>query len=224
MGAIIPNMGTIRPGLSETLFTKTQRGVLSLLFDDPERSYYANEIVRHARAGIGTVQRELERLVAAGLLTVARVGNQKHYQANRQSPIFDEMEAIVSKTMTRASRALPARAPAVQEARARYEVGSGKLPLDVPKRRLEALCRRYGVKRLGVFGSAARGETTGSSDVDLLVEFGNKAQTSLFDMVRLKEDLSRLFGRKVDLATPAILENPYRRRSVLKDLREIYAA
>ena len=209
-------MGTTRPGLSETLFTKTQRGVLSLLFGDPERSYYANEIVRHARAGIGTVQRELERLVAAGLLTVARVGNQKHYRVNRQSPIFDEMEAIVSKTM--------ARAPAVHEARARHEVGSGKFPLEVPRRRLEALCRRHGVKRLGVFGSAARGETTGSSDVDLLVEFGNKAQTSLFDMVRLKEDLSRLFGRKVDLATSAILENPYRRRSVLKDLREIYAA
>jgi predicted nucleotidyltransferase len=224
MGAIIPNMGTIRPGLSETLFTKTQRGVLSLLFNDPERSYYANEIVRHARAGIGTVQRELGRLVAAGLLTVARVGNQKHYRANRQSPIFDEMEVIVLKTMARASRALPARPPAVHEARARYDVGSRNLPLEVPKRRLEALCRRHGVKRLGVFGSAARGETTGSSDIDLLVEFGNKAQTSLFDMVRLKEDLSRLFGRKVDLATPAILENPYRRRSVLKDLREIYAA
>jgi predicted nucleotidyltransferase len=219
MGAIIPNMGTKRPGLSETLFTKTQRGILSLLFDDPERSYYANEIVRHAQAGIGTVQRELARLVASGLLTVARVGNQKHYRANRQSPIFDEMEAIVVKTMARASRA-----PAVHEVRARYDVGSGKLPLEVPKRRLEALCRRHGVKRLGVFGSAARRETTGASDIDLLVEFGNEAQTSLFDMVRLQEELSRLFGRKVDLATPAILENPYRRRSVLKDLREIYAA
>jgi predicted nucleotidyltransferase len=217
-------MGTTKPGLSETLFTKTQRGVLSLLFGDPERSYYANEIVRYAQAGIGAVQRELERLVAAGLLTVARVGNQKHYKANRQSPIFDEMEAIVSKTMARTSHALPGHPPAVHEARARYEVGYGKLPLDVPKRRLEALCRRHGVKRLGVFGSVARGETTGSSDVDLLVEFGNKAQSSLFDMVRLQGELSRLFGRKVDLATPAILENPYRRRSILRDLREIYAA
>lgn len=62
------------------------------------------------------------------------------------------------------------------------------------------------------------------TSIDLLVEFKKEAQTSLFDMVRLQEELSRLFGRKVDLATPAILENPYRRRSVLKDLREIYAA
>jgi predicted nucleotidyltransferase len=43
-------------------------------------------------------------------------------------------------------------------------------------------------------------------------------------MARLQEELSRLFGRKVDLATSAILENSYRRRAILKDLREIYAA
>ena len=73
-------------------------------------------------------------------------------------------------------------------------------------------------------GSAARGDATESSDVDLLVEFEKGAETSLFDMVRLQEELSRLLGRKVDLATPAILENPYRRQAVLKDLREIYAA
>ena len=60
MGVIIPNMGTSKESLSETLFSKTQRGVLGLLFGNPERSYYANEIVRHAQAGIGTVQRELD--------------------------------------------------------------------------------------------------------------------------------------------------------------------
>jgi len=43
-------------------------------------------------------------------------------------------------------------------------------------------------------------------------------------MVRMQDELSRLFGRKVDLATSAVLENPYRRRSILKDLRELYAA
>jgi predicted nucleotidyltransferase len=221
MGVIIPNMGTSKESLSETLFSKTQRGVLGLLFGNPERTYYANEIVRHARAGIGTVQRELERLAAAGLLTVSRVGNQKHYQANRESPIFSEMEAIVLKTMEPEAGV---RRLAARETRARYAAGRKKPALDVPKRQLETVCRRHRVRRLGVFGSAARGEATGASDVDLLVEFEKEAQTSLFDMVRLQEELSRLFGRKVDLATPAILENPYRRRSVLKDLREIYAA
>ena len=103
MRAIIPNMGTIKEELSAILFSKTQRGVLALLFANPERSYYANEIVRHVKAGTGAVHRELERLAAAGLLTVSRVGNQKHYQANHQSPIFEEMEAIVQKTMEPAS-------------------------------------------------------------------------------------------------------------------------
>jgi predicted nucleotidyltransferase len=221
MGIIIPNMGTIDSGLSETLFSKTQRGVLGLLFGNPQRSYYANEIVRHARAGIGAVQRELERLAAAGLLTVTRIGNQKHYQANRRSPIFEELEAIVLKTMTPGpeTRGLVAR-----ESRAPYAVGKKAPPLNLPRRSLERLCRRHGVRRLGIFGSAARGDMTGSSDVDLLVEFDDESRKSLFDMVRLQEELSRLFGRKVDLATPAILENPYRRHAVLKDLREIYAA
>lgn len=221
MGVIIPNMGTNNVSPSEILFTKTQRRVLGLLFGNPQRSYYANEVVRYARAGIGAVQRELQRLAAAGLLSVSRVGNQKHYQANRQSPIFDELEAIVLKIMEpdAGARELEAR-----ETRAPYSVGRVDRPLNVPKRKLQAICRRHRVRRLGVFGSAARGDATGSSNVDLLVEFDKGAPTSLFDMVRLQEELSRLFGRKVDLATPAILENPYRRRAILKDLRELYAA
>jgi len=214
-------MGMMKEGLSEALFSKTQRGVLGLLFGNPDRSFYANEIMRHVRAGIGAVQRELERLVSAGLLTVSRVGNQKHYQASRQSPIFDEIVAIVSKTMNAEASA---QGLAARESRASYAVGRRAQAFHVPRGRLAAICRRHRVKRLGVFGSAARGDATESSDVDLLVEFEKGAETSLFDMVRLQEELSRLFGRKVDLATPAILENPYRRQAVLKDLREIYAA
>jgi predicted nucleotidyltransferase len=214
-------MGIIKEGLPEALFSKSQRGVLGLLFGNPDRSYYTNEIMRHARAGIGAVQRELERLVSAGLLTVSRVGNQKHYQANRQSPIFDEIAAIVSKIMKAEASA---QGLAVRESRASYAVGRRAPAFRVPRGRLTAICRRYRVRRLGVFGSAARGDATESSDVDLLVEFEKDAETSLFDMVHLQEELSRLFGRKVDLATPAILENPYRRHAVLKDLREIYAA
>lgn len=210
----------MKEALPEALFSKTRRGVLGLLFGNPDRSYYTNEIMRHARAGIGAVQRELHRLVSAGLLSVSHVGNQKHYQANRQSPIFDEIVAIVSKTMNAEASA---QGLAARESRAAYAVGRRAQAFHVPRGRLAAICRRHRVKRLGVFGSAARGDVTESSDVDLLVEFEKDAETSLFDMVRLQEELSRLFGRKVDLATPAILENPYRRQAVLKDLREIYA-
>ena len=60
--------------------------------------------------------------------------------------------------------------------------------------------------------------------VDLLVEFKHDALASLFDMVRMQDELSQMFGRKVDLATATVLENPYRRRAILKDLRELYAA
>jgi len=94
-------MGTIKEkhmGLGEALFSKTQRQVLGLLFGNPDRSYYANEVVRLAGVGIGTVQRELEKLSGAGLLSVRKVGNQKHYQADRQSPIFEELRGIVLKT------------------------------------------------------------------------------------------------------------------------------
>ena len=85
-------------GLWNALFTRTQRQVLSLMFGFPQRSFYANEVVRRAGVGTGSVQRELARLSASGLLTVRRIGNQKHYQANRESPIYSELRSIVLKT------------------------------------------------------------------------------------------------------------------------------
>ncbi|MFT5770181.1 MAG: hypothetical protein ACI9H8_002166 [Lysobacterales bacterium] len=85
-------------GLWNALFTRTQRQVLSLMFGYPERSFYANEVVRLAGVGTGSVQRELARLSGCGLLTIKKVGNQKHYQANQQSPIYIELHSIVLKT------------------------------------------------------------------------------------------------------------------------------
>jgi predicted nucleotidyltransferase len=215
----------IKPGLSETLFSKTQRGVLGLLFGNPDRSYYANEIVRHANAGIGAVQRELQRMAAFGLLTVKRIGNQKHYQANRNSPIFAELEGIVQKIIEPAPAGprSAARSQALHERRARY-VASRPGASAVPKRRLAAFCRRYDIKRLGVFGSFARGEAGAGSDVDVLVEFDPGKAPSLFKLADMQEELSVLFGgRRVDIATPVILENPYRRKSILADLKTLYA-
>src|SRR5437588_11562945 len=87
--AIIPKMGSKAPGLGKALFGKTQRQVLGLLFADPERSYFSNEIVRLAGSGSGAVHRELAALESAGLVSATRMGNQKHYRANRASPIFE---------------------------------------------------------------------------------------------------------------------------------------
>ena len=98
-GMYIPIMGIESTSLAEALFTKTQQRVLGLLFGNPEHSYYTNEVVRFADAGIGTVQRELQRLEAAGLITSRKVGNQKHHQANRAAAIFEELHGIVIKTV-----------------------------------------------------------------------------------------------------------------------------
>ena len=221
MGAIIPNMGTKESGLSAALFSKTQRRVLGLLFGHPERSFYANEIVRAARAGVGAVQRELEGLATAGLVTVSRLGNQKHYQANRGSPIFEELRSIIAKVL---GTARPA-APVMQQPQAQYAVSARPARLHIPRKKIAALCRKYGVRKLSVFGSAARGEMSPESDVDLMVEFNPASKTSLWDYPAMQDDFSALFDhRRVDIASPEILRNPFRRKTILPDLKTLYEA
>ena len=83
--------------LSNALFTKTQQRVLGLLYGAPGKSFYTNEIVRIAAVGRGTVTRELVKLAAAGVLTVAAAGNQKHYQANPDCPVYAELTRIARK-------------------------------------------------------------------------------------------------------------------------------
>ena len=214
-------MGTKSSALSEALFSKAQRRVLGLLFGHSERSFYANEIVRAARAGVGAVQRELEGLAAAGLVTVSRLGNQKHYQANRGSPIFDELRSIAAKVLVTASPAVPV----LQQPQAEYAVSARPARLRIPKKKIAALCRKYGVKKLSLFGSAARGEMKPESDVDLMVEFDTASKTSLWDYPAMQDDFSALFDRrKVEFASPEILRNPFRRKTILPDLKTLYEA
>ena len=208
-------MGT--PKLGEALFSKTQRRVLGLLFGHAERSYYANEIVRSAGAVVGAVHRELQALAAAGLVTVSRVGNQKHYRANRDSPIFEELHGIVSKVLGPGDHA----AAALEQPQGHYSARAARL--KVPARKLSALCRRYGVKKLSLFGSAARGELTSQSDVDLMVEFKPESRVSLWDFPKLQEEFSALFGnRRVELVPPEVMKNPFRRKTILPDLKVLY--
>jgi predicted nucleotidyltransferase len=85
-------------GVADALFSSTQQRLLALLFSQPERSFYARELISLAGSGSGAVQRELSRLVQSGLLTVRNIGNQKHYQANSKAPIFAELSSIVIKS------------------------------------------------------------------------------------------------------------------------------
>ena len=93
----------------------------------------------------------------------------------------------------------------------------------VDEARLADLCRRYRVRELSVFGSAARGEMRPDSDIDLLVEFLPEAEIDLVDHAGLMLDLSRLLGRKVDLVSKNGLK-PLIRASVLDEARPLYAA
>src|SRR5687767_11689125 len=88
-----------RVTIADALFTSTQRRVLAILFGRPDRSFFVTEIFRQAQSGRGSVQRELEKLTTAGLVSVSTIGAQKHYQANAAAPIFDELRSIVRKTV-----------------------------------------------------------------------------------------------------------------------------
>ena len=97
----------------------------------------------------------------------------------------------------------------------------GDMPVDETK--LADLCRRYHVRELSLFGSAARGEMRPDSDIDMLVEFLPEAGIDLVDYAGLMLDLSHLTGRKVDLVSKNGLK-PLIRASVLEEARLLYAA
>lgn len=153
-GDIKLNMGTNKTNtieMGDALFTRTQRQVLGLLFSHPDRSYYLNEIVRFAEVGSGSVQRELERLASAGLLSTRKVGNQKHYQANQQSPIFTELCGLVLKSFGIA---------------------------ELLRQALAGLSGQ--IQAAFVYGSIAKGTTTAASDIDVMIIAEELSYADLF--------------------------------------------
>ncbi len=95
--------------------------------------------------------------------------------------------------------------------------------LHVSEADLAAVCARYRVRELSVFGSAARGEARPESDVDLLVVFDEGAQIGLLLLAALQRELSRLFARPVDLVPKDGLK-PGLREEVLSEAEVLYAA
>ena len=152
LGIIVPIMGRRPPvhsrssrsqrgaSLADALFTSTQQRVLGLLFGQPARSFYATELIGLTRAGSGAVQRELARLAQSGLVTVRPVGNQKHYKANPDSPLFDELCGIAQKTTGLADPLRDALRPLASQIRAAF-----------------------------VYGSVAKRQDTATSDIDLML-------------------------------------------------------
>jgi len=101
------------------------------------------------------------------------------------------------------------------------------MTVEIERRRpeLEGLCRRFGVRRLELFGSAASGQLVANSDLDFLVEFDSPESPGYADrFFGLLESLEALFGRPVDLIVASAVRNPYFREAVERTKELIYAA
>lgn len=96
--------------------------------------------------------------------------------------------------------------------------------LNVDMERLAAVCRKWRVRELSVFGSALREDFGPESDVDVLVSFDAEAPWSLWDLIRVKDELAEIFGRDVDLVEREALRNPWRKREILRTREVLYAA
>lgn len=152
-----------RTSLANALFSKTQQRVLGLLYGEPDRSFFATEIFARTGSGRGTVQRELERLVDSGLALMTVVGNQKHFRANQDAPIFSELRSIILKTSGLADPLMEALAPLVKK-------------IDIAF----------------IYGSVARGEAHAGSDVDLLVVASDLTLEKLYTrLVRAEAAIGR---------------------------------
>lgn len=126
--------------ISDALFTTTQQKVLGLLFSQPEKSFYTKEIIRLTGMGVATIKRELDRMLAAGIITMTRIGNQHHYQANLACPVYTELLGIVKKTFG---------------------------VVGVIQQALSFLTEN--IDWVFIFGSVASGKETLSSDIDLMI-------------------------------------------------------
>ena len=178
LGSNLPKMGISvgtkqrqsRGGsLADALFSTTQQRVLALLFGQPDRSFYATELITQTAAGSGAVQRELARLEQSGLVSVKRLGTQKHYQANPASPLYDELCAIVQKTVGLAEPLRAALAPVAERIHAAF-----------------------------VFGSIAKKQDTASSEIDLMVISDTLTYPELFGALEpLQQRLRRTVNPQV---------------------------
>jgi len=154
--------------IADALFTKTQQKVMGLLFGKPGTSFYLNEIVRLAGMGKGTIKRELEKMTQADLLTVKRIGNQTHYQANPVSPIYNELVSISRKTFGL---------------------------VDIIRQALQAdgsSLFKGSIQYAFIYGSIAKGEDTAQSDIDLMIIGDDIAYTDMMNLlIPIEKELQR---------------------------------
>lgn len=155
------NVPTI--GVADALFPSTRQKMLGLFFLHPDKSWTLSEVIRHAEIGSGAVQREVARLAEVGLLQVVPRGRQKEYRANKASPVFEELSALVRKTLGSVELV-------------RSAVASLGDDLDV------AL----------IYGSVAKGTDRADSDIDLLLISDTLTMESVFSaLMPVEEQVGR---------------------------------
>lgn len=144
------------PGRSigDALFTKTQQRLLSVLYGHPDQSFYLNELVRLAQIGRGSVVRELAKLTESGLVIMTPHGNQHHYQANQDTPIFQELCSLVQKTFGIREILQTALAPLADQ-----------------------------VEQAFVYGSVAKGEAHAASDVDVMLIGNDLSYSGIMELL-----------------------------------------
>lgn len=147
-------------GLADALFTPVQQRVLGLLYGQPERRFQSAEVIRLVGSGTGAAHRFLTKLAGAGLVTVTRSGNQKHYQANVDSPIFSELQRLVVKTVGIVGPLQRALAPSAKRIAAAF-----------------------------VYGSVAKRTDTARSDIDVMVISDKLSYQDLFRALQQAERL-----------------------------------
>lgn len=126
--------------LSDVLFGEYRKRILGLLLLHPEQGYHVRELARLTNTSAGTLHKELSKLSDAGILQSKKVGNQQHYSANLQCPIFEELASIFRKT----SGLADVIADALSSAKNQIQLAM-------------------------VFGSVARGEEQANSDIDVMI-------------------------------------------------------
>ena len=163
LGIIIPKMGsniTDAVRIQDALFPSVQQRVLGILFGQPGRRFQGAELIRMINSGTGVVHRQLTRLAASGLVNVTRIGNQKLYQANPESPVFEELCGLIQKT-----------------------VGL----CDPLQHSLEPLKGQIDVAF--VYGSIARGTDTARSDIDLMLIGERLDYVSVYEAIQNAETI-----------------------------------
>lgn len=145
-------MGNNDTSIAAALFSTSQQRVLSLLFGQPDRSFFTRELIDLAGGGRGAIQREIDRLHRSGLVSQSMRGTQKHYQANPASPIHAELCAIAAKILG---------------------------PAEVLRQALAPINAR--IERALLYGSVAARRDTSASDFDVLIVSDELTLEDLFN-------------------------------------------